>query len=167
MTRRIDRRLAEERAVVLSERLRERGWLLGVAESCTGGLAMTCLTEAPGSSQSFAGGIVAYDDRVKRSLLGVDSQVLVKHGAVSQEVARAMARGIRGVLEVDAGVSITGIAGPSGAVPGKPVGTVWFGFALPGEMSEQRVRFPGDRTEVRVAAVEHLLGRLIRILGDD
>lgn len=134
---------------------RERGLTLGTAESCTGGLVAGCLTAVPGSSDVVRGGVVSYAIPVKRALLGVSGEVLDTPalGAVSAECAEQMAEGARRVLGSDVAVSVTGIAGPGGAEPGKPVGTVWMGVASPRGVSSRLFGFAGDRAEVRHAAV--------------
>jgi nicotinamide-nucleotide amidase len=147
---------------VVSEMLAERGETVAVAESCTGGLLGAALSECPGSSRSFLGGIVAYSNQVKEAQLGVSCELLTKHGAVSEEVARAMARGVRERLSSDWALAVTGIAGPGGDTDEKPVGTVH--LALEGEQcSKARVlHLPGDRTQNRqwsVAAALDLLRR--------
>jgi len=109
----------------------ERGWTLGVAESCTGGLISHCITNVPGSSTFFVGGIVAYANRIKRDLLGVPEALLVAHGAVSRQVALAMAKNVRRVLGSDVGIAVTGIAGPTGGSAQKPVGTVFVALSSP------------------------------------
>ena len=149
-----------------AELLLARGWMVALAESCTGGLIMKRLTDTPGSSRYVAGGVVAYADRVKMDLLGVDPDLLREHGAVSREVARAMALGIAGKLRVEVGLSVTGIAGPDGAVPGKPVGTVWFGCSTNGVNVEERVQFEGDREVIREAAAAYALDLLARAVAD-
>jgi PncC family amidohydrolase len=149
-----------------AELLLARGWSVAVAESCTGGLIMKRLTDAPGSSRYLTGGVVAYADRIKISLLGVDPALLRDHGAVSREVARAMALGAAEKLGVDVGLSITGIAGPGGAVPGKPVGTVWIGCAIQGRTVEERVQFSGSREEIRDAAASYALDLLARAVAE-
>lgn len=106
------------------------GKTVGTAESCTGGLIGAALTAIPGSSSVFHGGIIAYDNRIKTNLLGVSSELLEQHGAVSAEAARAMARGAIEKLDVDIAVSVTGIAGPGGGTEQKPVGTVYMGLAF-------------------------------------
>jgi len=111
--------------------LRERSWTLGTAESCTGGLIAHWITNLPGSSEFFVGGVVAYANEVKRDILGVPDKLLAAHGAVSREVALAMARGIRRVLGTDVSVGVTGIAGPTGGTPKKPVGTVFVAVSSP------------------------------------
>lgn len=128
---------------------------LGCAESCTGGLVAGCLTAVPGSSAVVRGSVVSYAIEVKRHLLGVCDEVLDAPGvgAVSPECAAQMAEGARGALGCDVAVSITGIAGPGGAEPGKPVGTVWMGLATPVGTRTFPHLFSGDRAEVRHAAV--------------
>ena len=106
------------------------GRTVGTAESCTGGLIGAALTAIPGSSAVFHGGIIAYDNHIKNRLLGVPQEMLNRHGAVSEEVAKAMARGALESLDVDIAVSVTGIAGPGGGSSDKPVGTVWMGLAV-------------------------------------
>lgn len=134
---------------------RGRGLTLGTAESCTGGLVSGCLTAVPGSSDVVRGGVVSYAIPVKREVLGVDSTVLddPERGAVSAECAEQMALGARRVLGCDVAVSVTGIAGPGGAEPGKPVGTVWLGLASGRGVSARCLDLSGDRAEVRHAAV--------------
>ena len=139
-----------------------RGRTIGTAESCTGGLVSGALTAIPGSSLVVRGGIVSYAIPVKREVLGVEGAILDEPsvGAVSHECAEQMAAGARRVLKADVTVSTTGIAGPGGAEPGKPVGTVWFGVAsCRGERSERHV-FSGDRGTVRCKAVCVALGLL-------
>ena len=114
---------------VLGRMLTERGLTMAVAESCTGGLVLHRLTNIPGSSAYLVGGVVAYANEVKTSRLGVEAQALEQHGAVSETVARQMAQGVRLRLHADVGLSTTGVAGPSGGTPDKPVGTVWIGYA--------------------------------------
>jgi PncC family amidohydrolase len=132
--------------------LAQRGWRLATAESCTGGLVGALLSAHAGSSRVFIGGVVAYADEVKRAMLDVPTSMLEQHGAVSEHVARAMAVGVRARLGADVAVSITGIAGPGGARPGKPVGCVWIGCSSPAGLSARAWRFKGDRAAVRRAA---------------
>ncbi|HET7450498.1 MAG TPA: CinA family nicotinamide mononucleotide deamidase-related protein [Gaiellaceae bacterium] len=144
--------------------LRERGLTLGAAESCTGGLLAGRLTEVPGSSDVFRGAIVAYADGVKADQLGVPERVLAEHGAVSAEVAEAMAHGARERLGVDVAVAVTGIAGPGGGTPEKPVGLVFLHAAGPEAELARRLDFPGDRETIRlrsVVAALHLVRRLV------
>jgi nicotinamide-nucleotide amidase len=144
--------------------LRERGLTLATAESCTGGLVSVRLTDVPGSSDVFVGGIVAYSNDVKAVQLGVPEDVLREHGAVSAETAAAMARGARERLDADVAVSVTGVAGPDGGTEEKPVGLVFLHAS--GPMGEQQLRFdfPGDRATIRgraAVAALHLVRRLV------
>lgn len=143
---------------------RDQGVRLAVAESCTGGLVGTRLTEIPGSSDVFTGGVIAYDNTLKRELLGVPDSVLTEHGAVSEPVARAMAEGAAKRFAVRAAVAVTGIAGPGGGTEEKPVGTVWIACALDGVVRSRRSVFPGSRHEVRARAAQASLLLLYRAL---
>jgi nicotinamide-nucleotide amidase len=132
---------------------RERGWQLATAESCTGGLVAAALTAIAGSSDVVNRGFVTYSNEAKMELLGVPGATIAQHGAVSAETAAAMATGAIARAQVDLAVSITGVAGPGGGSPEKPVGLVLFGIATgTGHRTERRV-FPGDRTEIRRAAL--------------
>lgn len=137
---------------------------VGTAESLTGGLVAATLTDVPGSSQSVRGGIVSYASEVKRDVLGVGSDTLEQHGAVSEETARAMAAGARATLACDVAVAVTGIAGPGGAEPGKPVGTVWIGRADGASACARRFEFPGTRDEVRLLTVHAALEFVLEAL---
>jgi nicotinamide-nucleotide amidase len=136
-------------ASVLGDRLREAGQTLATAESCTGGLIGKEMTDMPGASDYFLGGVVAYHNEIKQKMLGVDPRLLVEHGAVSEPVARAMADGVRERFQTDWGIGVTGIAGPTGGSEEKPVGTVFIGIAGPGGTQVHRHVFPGDREFVR------------------
>lgn len=151
-------------ALVLDE-ARSRGLRLAVAESCTGGLIGVRLTEVPGSSEVFVGGVIAYDNAVKVNLLGVSEALLAEHGAVSEPVAGAMAEGAVRRFGVDGAISITGVAGPAGGSAEKPVGTVWLGCALNGTVETRRVLFPGTRPEIRARAAQAGLFLLYRRLS--
>lgn len=142
--------------------LKARGLTLGTAESCTGGLVGAALTDVPGASAVFEGGIISYSNAVKQARLGVPEQVLIDHGAVSEACARAMARGARAALGVDVAVAITGIAGPGGGRPDKPVGTVWFAWSGAGLDAARRVQIRGARARVREFAVAHALDHVRR-----
>ncbi|HUL73770.1 MAG TPA: competence/damage-inducible protein A [Vicinamibacterales bacterium] len=149
---------------VVGDLLRERGWRVAAAESCTGGLLLGRLTDVPGSSDWVIGGVVAYSNDVKVRDLGVPPALIAEHGAVSEPVARAMADGVRERLGADVGVAITGIAGPSGGSEAKPVGTVV--IALAGSAPVVKTfRFPGDRRTVRAHATAAALDLIRRALG--
>ncbi|MBC7327245.1 competence/damage-inducible protein A [bacterium] len=139
----------EELEEVVGRMLRERGLTLAVAESCTGGLLGYRITKISGSSDYFLGGVISYANEVKRDVLGVNEEDLKEYGAVSEQVARQMAEGARRVIKADLGVGITGIAGPTGGTPEKPVGLVYIALATPNETICQRNVFPGDREMVR------------------
>ena len=136
---------ATETAARVGKLLIERGWTLGVAESCTGGLIGHTITNVPGSSAFFIGGVVAYANEAKRNLLGVPQELLAKHGAVSREVAIAMAEGIRELLGTEVGVAVTGIAGPSGGTATKPVGTTFIAVSGPTGTEVQHYLWTSDR----------------------
>lgn len=134
------------------------GLRVATAESCTGGLLAKIITDLPGASAHYAGGVVAYANDVKVKHLGVDPESLEAHGAVSREVALEMAAGARRRFRADVAMAVTGIAGPEGGAPGKPVGTVWLAVALPGGTAQARVKhFAGDRATVRDASVAAVL----------
>ncbi|MEW6581831.1 MAG: CinA family nicotinamide mononucleotide deamidase-related protein [Actinomycetota bacterium] len=146
--------------------LRARGETLAVAESCTGGLLGARITAIPGASEWFRGGVVAYDNSVKEGLLGVDPAVIARHGAVSEECARAMARGARAAVGADWAVAVTGIAGPGGGTPDKPVGLVHLALAGPGGVEDAHsprvLRGDRERIRERAAAIAvHLLRRAL------
>jgi nicotinamide-nucleotide amidase len=134
---------------------------IAVAESCTGGMLGERITAVPGSSAVFAGGVIAYADSVKLEL-GVPARILEQHGAVSGETAAAMAASVRTRFDTDLAVAVTGIAGPDGGSPGKPVGTVWFGFADRGAVETVRYVFPGSRDDIRARAAQYALSGLLR-----
>jgi len=143
---------------------RARGLTLAAAESCTGGLVAARLTAVPGASAVFEGGVVSYSDDVKESALGVPHDVLERHGAVSAEVAKAMAEGVRARLGADVGVSVTGVAGPDGGTEEKPVGLVFVHAVGPDGEEARRSELPGDRGMIRgraTAAALHLVRRLL------
>jgi nicotinamide-nucleotide amidase len=151
-------------ALVLDE-ARSRGLRLAVAESCTGGLLGARLTDVPGSSDVFVGGVIAYDNALKIDLLGVPETLMAAHGAVSEPVARAMAEGAVKRFGVGGALSVTGIAGPGGGSAEKPVGTVWVGCGLEGTVETRRALFPGTRQEVRARAAQAALLMLHRRLS--
>ncbi len=146
------------------EACRERAWTLATAESCTGGLVAARLTSIPGSSDVVLGGVVAYANAVKEAELGVPASLLAEHGAVSAEAAAAMAAGVRERLGADVGISVTGIAGPGGGTPEKPVGLVYIHVSTPEGEDALDLQIPGDRDAIRAratAAALHLVRRLL------
>jgi PncC family amidohydrolase len=143
-----------------------RGYQLAVAESCTGGGLAAAITDLPGVSSFFLGGIVSYANEVKMALLGVPEETLATVGAVSEETARAMASGVRTRLGSDVGVGITGIAGPGGETPTKPVGLVHISVATPAGVVARRDVWPGDRAAVRAASVRAALELILDSLND-
>ncbi len=154
----------------LAQALRSRGWRLATAESCTGGLIAAACTSLAGSSDWFDRGFVTYSNEAKSQMLGVDPALIARHGAVSREVACAMAEGALLHSPADLAVAVTGIAGPGGAVPGKPVGTVWLALAVkgaqttpdtPAEHAAWRLQCTGDRAAVREATVHQAIRRLL------
>jgi len=156
---------ADLAALVLAE-LERRQARLAVAESCTGGLVGERLTAVPGSSRVFVGGVVAYANDVKLELLGVSADVLGAHGAVSEEVAREMVAGAGRVFAAEAAVAVTGIAGPDGGTPEKPVGTVWIAALWRGKVRAFHFVFPGEREVVRRRAAQAALEALRRTLAE-
>jgi nicotinamide-nucleotide amidase len=152
---------------LVGQTLRERRLTLAVAESCTGGLIGHRLTEVPGSSDYFLGGVVGYSNQAKIDLLGVSAQTLEQHGAVSPETAAAMATGARLAFGADVALATTGIAGPTGGTPQKPVGTVYIGLATPGGQEVWHHCFPGSRGEVKTLTAQMALFRLHRALSHD
>jgi PncC family amidohydrolase len=140
------------------------GWSLAVAESCTGGLIGHRLTSVAGSSAYFRGGIIAYANDVKTGLLGVSAEDLAAHGAVSEQVARQMASGVRNALRADVGIASTGIMGPGGATLAKPVGLVYIAVATPERTLVRCFRMQGDRTGRTRSSSEAALGLLIEAL---
>lgn len=148
----------------VADLLKQRQWLLATAESCTGGLIAAACTELAGSSAWFERGFVTYSNAAKTELLGVDAALIAAHGAVSEEVARAMAQGAIGHSHAQVAVAVTGVAGPSGGSADKPVGTVWFGFLVDGRLSSELKQFDGDRAAVRAATVRHALQRVAELL---
>jgi nicotinamide-nucleotide amidase len=151
-------------AALVLERARSRGIQLAVAESCTGGLVGARLTEIPGSSDVFVGGVIAYHNTVKEDLLDVPEPLIAEHGAVSEPVARAMAAGAVSRFGARAAVAVTGVAGPDGGSAEKPVGTVWLAVVVDGEAVSRRGVFPGSRHEIRARAAQAALLLLYRHL---
>ncbi len=148
----------------LAERMLARGAMMATAESCTGGLIAAACTELAGSSAWFDRGFVTYSNQAKTELLWVDAELITQHGAVSEPVARAMAQGALVRAKVDYGVAVTGVAGPSGGSPDKPVGTVWLAWAArDGRLLSRVCLFEGDRAHIRQQTCVEALQGLIRL----
>ncbi|GAC1344843.1 MAG: hypothetical protein NVSMB29_18740 [Candidatus Dormibacteria bacterium] len=151
-------------AARLAELLLRRGWTVAVGESCTGGLLGAALTAAPGSSAYMCGGVIAYANELKVGLLGVDPALLDRHGAVSDQVARAMAQGARRAAGAEVGIAITGVAGP-GASEAKPAGLIFIGVATPGGVSVVRLEEDRGRAGNRVLAVRRALEAAVEAIA--
>jgi len=149
---------------LVADLLQKKQWLLATAESCTGGMISAACTDLAGSSAWFERGFVTYSNEAKTELLGVDPALIKRHGAVSEEVARAMASGAVAHSRAQVSVAVTGVAGPTGGSAAKPVGTVWFGFQVGGQLTSEMKRFDGDRAAVRSATVQHAVQRLLELL---
>jgi nicotinamide-nucleotide amidase len=149
----------------LAEKLTQRGAMICTAESCTGGLIAKTFTDLAGSSDWFDRGFVTYSNQAKMDMLGVSSETLQKQGAVSAETAREMAQGAIANSEAQYAIAVTGIAGPGGGSPEKPVGTVWFGFATPEHIACEKQVFEGDREQVRTSSLQYALQRVIQFLN--
>ncbi len=150
----------------IGEALRARNERLATAESCTGGLIAAACTSVAGSSDWFERGFVTYSNEAKSESLGVPLSLIAAHGAVSEAVVRAMAEGALAHSKAQWALAVTGIAGPGGAVPGKPVGTVWLALAHRAQVrSAERLQFDGDRTAVREQTVQRALQQLRAALG--
>ena len=153
-------------AAELGDKLIARGWMLATAESCTGGWAGQLLTSLPGSSNWYERGFITYANAAKIEMLGVPAEVIDEHGAVSEETASAMAAGALAHSHAQATLAISGIAGPGGGTPQKPVGLVCYGWALAdGTLMSSICRLDGDREEIRARAVAAAMRGLIELIG--
>ena len=150
---------------LLADLLLKNSQTLATAESCTGGMIAAACTDLAGSSAWFERGFVTYSNDAKAQMLGVDAALITQHGAVSEEVARAMVQGAIAHSRAQVAVAVTGVAGPTGGSAAKPVGTVWFGFATPAGVVTEMQHFDGDRAAVRTATVQHALQRLAGLLA--
>ncbi|WP_457679823.1 CinA family protein [Thermovibrio sp.] len=157
----------------LKELLTKKGLTLSTAESCTGGLVAARVVNAPGSSEYFMGGVVAYDNKVKMKVLGVKTETLLKFGAVSEETAREMVLGVKELLQTDCAVSTTGIAGPTGGTPQKPVGLVYIGVSVKGRVEVYKFVFTDKspdpvkrRNAIRKKAAKKALKLLVKTLKE-
>lgn len=148
----------------LAINFQNKNWTLTVAESCTGGLLGNIITDLPGSSNYFLGGVIAYSNQIKSDLLKVSSEMLKERGAVSPEVALSMSLGIRDLLGSSVGIAITGIAGPAGGSKEKPVGLVYIGAITPYVDVVERFVFPGSRSEIKIQAAETAIEMLIQVI---
>ncbi len=144
--------------------LKEKGLWIATAESCTGGLIAHKLTNVPGSSEYFKGGVVSYSNEVKMKLLGVREETLKEYGAVSEQTAREMANGVRKLLDVDIAIATTGIAGPGGATPTKPVGLVYASLSSPEKTIVKKFVFKGEREENKESFANAALNILLEYL---
>jgi nicotinamide-nucleotide amidase len=155
---------ASDLTKTLAQILLSRNWTVSLAESCTGGLVCATLTELAGSSQWFERGYITYSNEAKTECLDVPAQLIESYGAVSEQVAKAMAEGARMNSGSNVAISITGVAGPSGGSIEKPVGTVCFGWATENQVLAKTMHFDGDRHAIRQQAVEFALTELIALL---
>ena len=149
----------------IKEELIKRGEMMATAESCTGGLIASSIVNEPGSSAMLKGGIVAYQNEVKHELLGVSDEILAKYGAVSEQTVKAMAEGARKQFHCEWAVATSGIAGPTGAVPGKPVGTVWMCVANSLQNEAFCEIFAGNREQIREKSVYKIMSKLLFLLN--
>ena len=154
----------EDLAEVVLGLLEKEKLMVAVAESCTGGLIGARLAAIPGCSHQFKGGVVAYDNDVKLQMLGVSADALAQHGAVSEVVAREMAIGVSRALDTEAAIAVTGIAGPDGGSPEKPVGTVWIGIRVRDTVRAFHLVLPGDRVDIQARAAQYALDFMRRML---
>lgn len=148
----------------LAQRLRQQDWMLSTAESCTGGLIAAACTDLAGSSDWFERGFVTYSNAAKSELLSVPQAMIQTHGAVSGPVVHAMALGALTHAKAQVSIAVTGVAGPGGGSADKPVGTVWLGWGIQGQIVTECQHFAGDRAQVRAATVHYALSRLLTLL---
>lgn len=155
--------------IILSKKLgsilKNKKLTLAIAESCTGGMVGAAVTEIAGSSAYFLGGIIAYDNRIKRDILGVSEKVLATFGAVSGETVLAMAKGVQKLMKTDCAIAVSGVAGPGGGTKDKPVGLVYIGIAVNKKYWSFEYRFSGSRKEIREKTVGEGLKRMIERVG--
>ena len=147
--------------------IKAKGKTLALAESVTGGLVGSMITDIPDSSEYFLASLVAYSNEAKIRLLAVNETTLQASGAVSEEVVKEMAEGVRGVVGSDIGAACTGIAGPKGGSAAKPVGTVWFAVTDGFKQVTEKKLFAGDRLEIKKQAAERLLGLIVKFIGKE
>jgi PncC family amidohydrolase len=155
------------REMQLGELLSENSLWLAVAESCTGGMLGHLITNVPGSSSYFKGGVIAYANEIKMGILEVSEETLDSYGAVSNETVLEMAKGVRTALKADIGISVSGIAGPDGGTEGKPVGTVWVGLSTPKLDKAEVFLFSGDRQDIKEQAAQSAMQMAISYLSEE
>jgi nicotinamide-nucleotide amidase len=153
-----------DRITMLGRQLSSQSLWLATAESCTGGGIGQSLTDIAGSSQWYRGGVIAYCNQLKQQLLGLDAEILLQHGAVSQAVVEAMAVGVCNCCDADLAISVSGIAGPDGGSVDKPVGLVWLAWADRGRLTSRACQFSGDRQAIRTAALVTAVSGLLDLL---
>jgi PncC family amidohydrolase len=153
-------------AKTIGELLLQRRMTLAVAESCTGGMMGAAITRVPGSSAYFKGGVIAYSNEIKEKVLGVSPELLKSKGAVSREVAIAMAKGGANVCAASCCIALSGIAGPDGGSVDKPVGLVWIGICVGEHVKSFKCNFSGDREEIRKEATKAGIKKMIEVMGD-
>jgi PncC family amidohydrolase len=156
--------MIDTKEIQLGELLSDSGLTISVAESFTGGMIGHVITNAPGSSRYFEGGVIAYANEVKMEILGVSEQTLIDHGAVSRETVLEMARGVRAALNTDIGISSSGIAGPEGGSAQKPVGMAWIGLSASNTEYAEQFLFQGDRLQIKEQGVQTAIQRVIDFL---
>ena len=149
----------------LFDRLEDNGLTISVAESCTGGMICNLITNTPGSSRYFMGGVVSYSNESKIDILGVDKDLIIKYGAVSKQVASQMAKGVRRITNADIGISTTGIAGPEGGTPEKPVGLCYIGISTGNSTNARKFIFQGNRLQIKKSATNQAIENLLSILS--
>lgn len=160
-------KVLEAIAVKVLDSAARQGLMIAGAESCTGGLVSAVLTAIPGSSSAFAGCAVCYSNKAKQQILGVPARLLADYGAVSMQTALAMAHGAVSSFGVDIAYAVTGVAGPGGGSPEKPVGTVWFSLSMKGRDWTDMQSFDGSRDAIRHEATRYILLRLLSVLEPD
>ena len=163
----MEQNAVQETVTRLGAALCARGWTLATAESCTGGLTGHVLTNMAGSSDWYAGGVVSYSNHVKEHLLGVDRTIFEDKGAVSRDCVLAMVRGVCRITGAGVGVALSGIAGPGGGSPEKPVGTVWIAWQVQGHGVAECMHFTGSREEIKEQSVAAALTGLLRCLQEN
>jgi len=152
--------------VIIGRLFRKRGWRLSIAESCTGGLIGHRITNVPGSSDYFDGGVITYSNDAKIELLKVPEETIATYGAVSRQTAVAMAEGIRKLRGIEVGIGVTGIAGPAGGTEAKPVGLVYIALSSPVRVECKEFRFDGDREMIKLQASEAALNMIRGLLEE-